>query len=58
MHRDLIGAEVSYALRESHEAYGVGFTEQIEALSSANALLWNESILDLTSEHIKRPAPL
>lgn len=49
MRRDLIGAEGSYALRESHEAYGVGFIEQIEPLSSANALLWNESIHDLTT---------
>jgi hypothetical protein len=49
MHRDLIGAEGSYALRESHEAYGVGFIEQIEPLSSANGLLWNESIHDLTT---------
>jgi hypothetical protein len=39
MHRDLIGAEGSYALRESHEAYGVGFTEQIEALSGKRSSL-------------------
>ena len=49
MRRDLIGAEGSYALLESHEAYGVRFIEQIEPLSSANALLWNESIHDLTT---------
>ena len=36
-------------LRESHEAYGVGFIERIEPLSSANAVLWNESIHDLTT---------
>ncbi len=43
-HRDLIEADGSYALREPPEAYAGKFTGEIEALSSENTHLWNESI--------------
>jgi putative transposase len=43
-HRNVTEAEGSYALREPAEAYVGKFAGEIEALSSKNTLLWNESI--------------
>jgi hypothetical protein len=44
MHREVVHADGTYALRESAEAYARNFTGENEALSSENTLLWNESL--------------
>ncbi len=44
MHREVLEADETYALREPAEAYAANFTGQTEALSSENTVLWNESV--------------
>jgi hypothetical protein len=43
MHRDVIEADGTYALREPAESYARNFTDEIEPLSAENTLLWDES---------------
>ena len=42
MHRGVVQADGTYALREPSEAYTRNLTGETEALSSENTLLWNE----------------
>ena len=44
MHREVVQADGTYALREPSEAYTGNFTGENEALSSENTLPWNESL--------------
>jgi len=44
MHREMVQADGTYALREPAEAYAPNFTGENEALSSENTLPWNESL--------------
>ena len=44
LHREVIGADGTYALREPAEAYAGNFTDKIEALRSENTILWNENL--------------
>jgi hypothetical protein len=44
MHREVLQADGTYALREPAEAYAGNFTDKNEALSSENTILWNESL--------------
>jgi putative transposase len=44
MHREVVQADGTYALREAAEAYARNFTGENEALSSENTLPWNESL--------------
>jgi putative transposase len=44
MHREVVQADGTYALREPAEAYARNFTGENEVLSSANTLPWNESL--------------
>ena len=43
MHREVIEANGTYALREPAESYERNFTGEIEPLSAENTLLWDES---------------
>jgi hypothetical protein len=43
MHREVIEANGTYALREPAESYARNFTGEIEPLSAENTLLWDES---------------
>jgi hypothetical protein len=44
LHRDVIEANGSYALREPGEAYGLKFAAENEALRSQNTFFWDESV--------------
>jgi REP element-mobilizing transposase RayT len=44
VHRDVIGADGIYALRESAEAYATHFNGESEALMSQNSFLWDETV--------------
>ena len=44
MHREVVQADGTYALREAAEAYARNFTGENEALSSENTFTWNESL--------------
>lgn len=44
IHREVVQADGTYALREAAEAYARNFTGENEALSSENTLPWNESL--------------
>jgi putative transposase len=44
LHRDVMEANGTYALREPAEAYGLEFAAENEALRSQNTLLWNETV--------------
>ena len=44
MHREVLEADGTYAVRESAEAYAGNFTDKNEALRSANTILWNENL--------------
>jgi REP-associated tyrosine transposase len=44
MHRELLQADGTCALREPAEAYASNFTSKNEALSSENTILWNENL--------------
>jgi hypothetical protein len=43
MHREVLQADGTYALREPAEAYANDFTGKNEALSSENTFYWNET---------------
>jgi putative transposase len=43
-HRDVIQGDGSYALRESGEAYGLGFAAESEVLRAENTFFWDETV--------------
>ena len=43
MHREVLQADGTYALREPAEAYAGNFTDKNEALRSENTIVWDES---------------
>ena len=43
-HRDVVGLNGSYALREPTETYAGKFTGEIEALSIENTFFWDETL--------------
>jgi len=46
IHRDVLQADGTYALREPAKAYGGEFTGKNESLRTQNTLLWDESFTD------------
>ena len=44
VHREVLQADGTYALREPAEAYAGNFTDKNKALSSENTILWNENL--------------
>jgi CO/xanthine dehydrogenase Mo-binding subunit len=44
MHRDVIEADESYALREPAELYAGNFSGKNDALRSENSILWDENL--------------
>jgi hypothetical protein len=48
-HRGVIEADLSYALREPKEAYGLKFATETETLRSKNTFFWNENVDDAST---------
>ena len=45
----MIEADGTYTLREPAEAYANDFTDENEALSAENTILWKESVSDAST---------
>ena len=48
MHREVLQADGTFALREPSEAYAGKLTDKNEALRSPNTILWNEKLGNAT----------
>jgi hypothetical protein len=44
IHREVMEADKTYALREPAEAYACNFSGKNEALSSENGIIWDENL--------------